>query len=214
MKGYFSSFKRAIVALSGGADSSYVLYLAAKYLGQENVLAFTMTNKHVFSYEVERSKKIADLLAVKWVGADVEMDERFFRNDEDRCYYCKRSLLKFLRSYKEENCFDVIFDGSNVDDLNEVRPGRKALEEFGVRSPLLENGLGKKDVIVGIKETPLKDMPFYTESCLATRFVGVPFDDTIMILIELMEDYLRDRIPGLRIRWDGKKIYKEIKKIS
>lgn len=212
MKEYFSRFKSAVVALSGGADSSFTLYLASKYIESKQIVAVTATNSHVFRYEINQARSIAERLNVRWIGFEAQMDLNFFKNDENRCYYCKKSFLKEIKKIKEELGYQVIFDGSNIDDLSEIRQGRKAIEEYGVISPLIALSLGKKDVLDGLKDSPLKDFHFTTESCKATRLVDIPIDNDIMQKIEDIEDTLRVKIPGLRIRYNGQKLYYEIKK--
>ncbi|MGC8925821.1 MAG: 7-cyano-7-deazaguanine synthase [Calditerrivibrio sp.] len=212
MKGYFSRFKSAVVALSGGADSSFTLYLASRYIESKKIVAVTATNSHVFRYEINQARYIAERLNVRWIGFEAQMDINFFKNDENRCYYCKKSFLEEIKKIKEELGYEVIFDGSNIDDLSEVRPGRRAIEEYGVISPLIDLSLGKNDVLKGLNDSPLKDLYFTTESCKATRLVNIPIDNDIMQKIEDMEDILRQKIPGLRIRYNGKNFYYEIKK--
>lgn len=211
MKGYFDRFKNAVVALSGGTDSSYLLYLSSKYLGKDNVVAVTAVNSHIFQHEINTAKKVAEVLEVRWISFEAEMDTLFFKNDENRCYYCKKSFLKKINEIKTSLGFLHIFDGSNIDDLKEIRPGRKALKEFGVISPLLELSLGKNDIYEGLKLSPLKNIDFTTESCKATRIVGIPLDNAIMNRIERLEDTFRGKIKGLRIRYDGEKFFYEIK---
>ncbi len=211
MKGYFDRFKNAVVALSGGADSSYLLYLASNYLGKKNVVAVTAINEHVFRYEIENAKKVAKLLDVKWIGFNADMDENFFKNDSLRCYYCKKSFLKKIDEIRISLGYSHIFDGSNLDDLSEERPGRKALKEFSVVSPFIDLLMDKNAISAGLKNSPLKNISFIRESCKATRLVNIPIDYSIINKIETLEDALRDKIKGLRVRFDGEKFFYEIK---
>jgi uncharacterized protein len=208
---YFKKFKNAIVALSGGPDSSYLLYLAKEFLGKENLLAATAINAHVFKYEIRQAENVAKLLDIKWIPFEAPMEQEFFKNNEKRCYYCKKSILKKINQIKKEVGFENIFDGSNIDDLNEFRPGREAIKEFGVISPLLDLSLSKKDILKKIEETPLKTLTFYTESCKATRLVNIPIDYNMMDKIEQTEDNLRGRFKGIRIRYNGEKFFYEFK---
>ncbi|MCA1981124.1 MAG: hypothetical protein LDL10_06255 [Calditerrivibrio sp.] len=211
MKGFFSRYNKAIVALSGGIDSSYMLYLAIKYLGSNNLLAVTVCNSHVFAYEIENARKVADILDVAWKPVFAEMTEDFYRNDAKRCYYCKKSILKKLFEIKKEIGFDVIFDGTNYDDLKEYRPGMKALEEFSVVSPLKENKITKNDIMTDIKYTPLSNITFHTESCIATRIIEEHINESTLRIVELVEDELRTDYPSLRLRIKEKNIFPELK---
>lgn len=211
MKEFFSKYNTAIVALSGGVDSSYTLYLASKYLGPNNVLATTVCNSHIFAYEIENARRVADILNVPWRPVLANMTDNFYKNDDKRCYYCKVSIMEKLLQIKDEIGFDVIFDGTNYDDLKEYRPGMKALEQFSVVSPLKENKITKNDIMLDIINTPLGNITFHTESCIATRVIGEEITTPLIEIIEKVEDELRDKYPALRLRVSRNTVFPEIK---
>lgn len=197
MKKFFNSYSSAVVALSGGADSSAVLKLAADYIGIKNVVAATCVNHHVFLYEIENARIISDFFSTGWKPFYISPHKKFLENDTLKCYHCKASVLSYLERYRHFNNIDVIFDGTNIDDLNDFRPGMKALEEFGIVSPLKEFELGKKDSLKILKDVPFR---FHSESCVATRISGNRIDYEDIYKIEQIENILRQNYPGIRVR--------------
>ncbi|UOD35640.1 hypothetical protein DSN97_04780 [Deferribacteraceae bacterium V6Fe1] len=211
MKTFFKRFKSAIVALSGGADSAAVLKLTCEHLPPENILAVTCVNNHVFRYEIDNARLIADALCVAWKPFYIDYDDNFIKNNEQKCYYCKRSILAHINKIKKSEKIDVIFDGTNLDDLNDYRPGMKAVKEYGVVSPLKELGLTKSDSLKIVNNT-FKSIHFHDESCIATRILNNPIQSEDIIKIEKIEDRLRDIYPGIRVRV-GDNIKVEFKKL-
>ncbi|MCJ7687887.1 MAG: ATP-dependent sacrificial sulfur transferase LarE, partial [Clostridiaceae bacterium] len=94
----------------------------------------------------------------------------FSDNPPDRCYYCKSELFTVIKHIADTEKYDVVFDGSNADDLNDYRPGRRAIKEKGVVSPLCDAGFTKLEIRLLSKkyELPTADKPAY--ACLASRF--------------------------------------------
>jgi uncharacterized protein len=199
LKTFFKKFNKVIVALSGGADSAAVLQLSSQFITPENILAVTCVNPHVFGYEIENARKIADSLNINWKPFTVQYSADFLKNDDLRCYYCKHEILKSIENIRKTEGFDAIFDGTNIDDLNDYRPGMKAIKEFNVFSPLKELGISKKDSL-HIAKSSFKTIYFNVESCAATRIVNkmITFED--MLKVEKIEDILRYRYPGIRVR--------------
>lgn len=134
---FFSRYeKKALIALSGGADSAYTLMLAVRYLGCDNVAAATCVNSHIFNYEINNAEKIAKSLGVKHIKFVAEIDSAFYLNDEQRCYYCKKSIMSEMA--KIEGYPVIFFDGTNADDDMQERAGSRAIAELGIIS-LLKN---------------------------------------------------------------------------
>jgi len=213
LKKYFENFKSCVVALSGGRDSAAVLKLAVEYLGEENVVAATCVNPNVFLYEINNAFNIAKFFNVSWIPFYVDFSEEFLNNPKDKCYYCKKGVLNKLVEIKDNIGADVVFDGTNVDDLDDYRPGLKALEELNVKSPLLENSLGKS---FAKNETKiLEDIAgiyFTVESCAATRIMEDKITLEKLRVVERVEDELRFKYPTIRVRLYSSKIVVEFKK--
>jgi pyridinium-3,5-biscarboxylic acid mononucleotide sulfurtransferase len=142
-----SQYNGAVVALSAGVDSSVVAVLARKALG-ERVIAVTALSESLAPGEMEIAKKTANQIGIRHfvVTTDEVHNTSYTANPSNRCYYCKDTLYRELRREADELGFETILDGTQIDDLGEVRPGLLAAKEAGVRSPLVEAGFSKKDV--------------------------------------------------------------------
>ena len=134
----------AVVAFSGGVDSSFLLHAAKEAMGEE-VLAVTATSPTYPRSEREEAVRLARSWGVR--HHLVESNELeipgFSANPPDRCYHCKKELFGILAGIARKEGYAAVCDGSNADDERDFRPGRRAAKELAVRSPLLENGLTK-----------------------------------------------------------------------
>jgi uncharacterized protein len=161
-----------LVAYSGGVDSTLLLKVAQDSLGSENILAATALSPLYPEREVTGAKKIAKDLGVKHVL--IESNELkikgFSKNPPNRCYFCKRELFKRLGALAKKEGIPFIVEGSTVDDESDHRPGRIAVEELGIRSPLKEARLTKADIraLSKVLGLPTWDKPSF--ACLASRF--------------------------------------------
>jgi len=136
---WFDDKKSVLVALSGGVDSALVAYSAYAKLGK-SAIAVTADYKTLAQEELEYAKKISSEIGIKHIVIEYnELDnESFVKNDNNRCYYCRSELSEHLLEIAKEFGFDMIVDGTNIDDLGDYRPGVLALRENGIRSPLVE----------------------------------------------------------------------------
>jgi uncharacterized protein len=194
LKGILLSYKRVLVAYSGGVDSSFLLKCSLCYLGKNNVLAVTAVSPTYTRKELETAKEITrDFGVTHKIISTSEVDRLDFKaNPENRCYYCKSELFSRLKLLAEKEHIAYILDGSNLDDLKDYRPGRQAKEELGVRSPLAEAGLAKKEIRQLSKEFGLKNWDAPQMACLASRFAyGQEITIENLKRIEKAEDYIR-----------------------
>jgi len=172
--------RSACVAASGGVDSSLVLALAARTLGPDAVVAVTALAPVMVPGEPEAARALAATLGVAHVEVEVAlMDEPgFVANPRDRCYLCKGMVLDAVRAVAVERGCEVVLDGANQDDLGDERPGMRAAAERGVRHPLLEAGLGKREVrrLARALGVAVWDAP--SQACLASR---IPYGDRITL---------------------------------
>ncbi len=167
----------AIVAFSGGVDSSYLLNIAKNELGG-NVIAITAKFPAFLESELKDSKKIAKSLKCKHIiinYSQLEIKE-LKNNPKNRCYYCKKNLFKELIQIKNKYKFNFVIDGTNSDDLNTFRPGIKALRELGVKSPLADAGLTGEEIrrYSRLLKLPTWNKPSF--SCLLSR---LPYNEKI-----------------------------------
>src|SRR5712691_8981116 len=203
-----SQFNGAVVALSAGVDSSLVAVLARKALG-DRVLAVTAVSESLAAGEIEIAKKTARQIGIRHVTvATDEMHNASYKaNPSNRCYYCKDTLYRELRRQADNSRFEAILDGTQLDDLGELRPGLLAAREAGVRSPLAEAGFSKKDVreTAQLLELEVWDKP--AMPCLSSR---IPHGEEITVekLSQVGEaESIVKRLSGardIRVRHHGK----------
>jgi len=163
--------RSACVAVSGGVDSSLVLALAMRTLGADAVIAVTALAPVMLPGEGEAARSLAAALGVAHVEVAVPlMDEpRFVANPRERCYVCKGMVLDAVRRVAAERGCEAVLDGANRDDLGDERPGMRAAAERGVRHPLLEAGLGKREVRWLARALGLAVWDAPSQACLASR---------------------------------------------
>ncbi|HEV2118837.1 MAG TPA: ATP-dependent sacrificial sulfur transferase LarE [Candidatus Bathyarchaeia archaeon] len=165
-----SQLNGAIVALSAGVDSSLVAVLAHKALGNRTV-AVTAISESLARGEIDIAERTAKHIGIKHVTVttDEVHNEKYKSNPSDRCYYCKDTLYRELRSEANKARFEAILDGTQLDDFGETRPGLLAAREAGVRSPLAEAGFSKRDVREAARFFGLEVWDKPAMPCLSSR---------------------------------------------
>ncbi len=198
--------KSALIAYSGGVDSTFLLKIARDTLGTD-VLAVTADSPTYPSQEIQEARILARKLSVRHLTIETEefADSNFVSNPPDRCYYCKKELFSKLRKIARENHLNHILDGSNLDDEKDFRPGMRAAREFGVRSPLREAGLTKEDIRQLSKKLDLATWNKPALACLASRFpYGKSLTNQALSRVGKAEKLLRDMgIGQVRVRDHG-----------
>jgi uncharacterized protein len=198
---------KALVAFSGGVDSTLLLKLCRDVLGPANVIAVTGVSQTYTPEEKRTARRVARELGVRHVL--IETDElacaAFAKNPADRCYHCKRELFGRIAGLAKRLGIDVFYDASNVDDLSDYRPGRRAVEEFGVSSPLVLAGFTKKDVRALSKKLGLASWDKPANPCLASRVpYGTPITVETLRKVRAGEKFIRDLgFPVVRLRHHG-----------
>lgn len=189
----------AIIAFSGGVDSSYLAFKAYEVLG-DRALAVMAESASVPSHQRRLADRVLKRIGVpsrKIRSRELELDA-YKANPANRCYYCKNELFSRLERIAQEYPSATILDGLNADDLGDYRPGRKACEEHGVRSPLMEAGLTKAEIreLSRKANLPTADQP--ASACLASRFpYGVAITEEKLRIVDEGEEFLRGA--GFRI---------------
>jgi pyridinium-3,5-biscarboxylic acid mononucleotide sulfurtransferase len=164
-------YKSAVIAFSGGVDSTFLARVAKDVFGG-NLLLITATSSTYPFYELDEAKSLAEMLGIKHkiiVSEEIEIPG-YADNPPDRCYYCKSELFGKIKYIAAKEGFEAIFDGSNADDLKDFRPGMKAKQEKGVISPLADSGFTKDDIRYFSAELKLPTASKQSYACLASRF--------------------------------------------
>lgn len=204
LKKILKKLGRVVVAYSGGLDSTFLLKMAVDTLGKDNVLAVTARSETYPHSEYAESKRLAKRIGA-WqltIHTSELVIKGFSSNPVNRCYYCKKELFGKLDKIRAMRGFRYVLDGTNYDDLKDVRHGRKAARELGVRSPLLEAGMTKADIrrVSNRLRLPTWDKPSF--ACLASR---IPFGRAItpdaLRSVERAEAFVRKlSIAQVRVR--------------
>ena len=166
-----SELPTAMVAFSGGVDSTFVLRIAREEIGPQ-VVGLTTTSASMPARELEEARRLAQEIGIdhQVISTDEVAIEDYAKNPINRCYFCKDNLYRICHEHAARVGIKTILDGVNADDLGDFRPGLDAASEQQVRHPLVEVGL-KKDEIRQISEQlglPTWDKP--ASPCLASRF--------------------------------------------
>ncbi len=205
LQNLLSEMKQVVIAFSGGVDSTFLLKVAADQLGTENVIALTATSPTYPDFEYQQACELAQEIGVEQIV--IESNELeipgFAENPPRRCYHCKYELFSLCLSQAKERGFSMVLDGSNLDDMGDYRPGRDAVKELEVRSPLLEAGLTKEDIRNLSRELGLKTWNKQAFACLSSRF---PYGTRITLdrlqQIDSCETFLRENnFKNYRVRY-------------
>jgi len=191
LKTFFTENPRFAVAFSGGVDSSYLLY-AAKTFGCE-VKAYFVKTPFQPQFEFDDASKMAYMLSVPMAvdTIDVLNNPDVTQNPVDRCYHCKIAVFNAIVEHAARDGYTLVCDGTNASDDAGDRAGMRALDELGIRSPLRECGLTKKEIRSLSCEAGLftHDKPSY--ACLATRIpTGTPITEELIAKVEQAEQAL------------------------
>ena len=196
----------AIVAFSGGVDSSLVAAVAARALGPR-ALAVTAVSPAVAAGELAGARRVAAAVGIEHetIPTDELAREGYRRNGRDRCYFCKTELYDSLSAIASRRGYAALLSGANADDAGDWRPGLRAAAEHGVRHPLLEAGVGKAAVRALARQLDLPSAEKPATPCLASRIpYGTAVDPETLTRIDRAERAVRALgFPVLRVRHHG-----------
>lgn len=200
---YIAGFESCAVAFSAGVDSTVVACAAQQVLG-DRAVAVTAVSASLPGGELESARELAGQIGIRHqvIETDEFANQDYTRNAPDRCYHCKTELYSRLEKLAPELDVEVLFNGANLDDLGDYRPGMTAAGEHAVRSPLIETGLDKQDVrdLAAYWELPVWNKP--ASPCLSSRVAyGLEVTPERLARIDAAEQFLRSRgFSPLRVR--------------
>ncbi len=204
---WFKQRKGSIVAFSGGIDSTLVLFLARKFQGREKAIGVISESESLKRKDLEFARQFCrdHDIRLEIIKTEELADERYNKNPENRCYFCKEHLFHDLQAIKEKYpSFDVL-SGTNYDDLGDYRPGLQAARKYEVLSPMVDCDLTKEQLreIARYFELPNWNKP--ASPCLSSR---IPYNHEItnekLRMVEAAENILNEfGFEDVRVRHYG-----------
>lgn len=193
-------FGSAAVAFSAGVDSTFLLRVAHDELAA-NAIAVTVRMRSCASTECESAIAFCRDNAIRHFILDIDEFSipHFAENPPDRCYHCKKAIFSRILSFARENGLSTVLEGTNSDDDGDYRPGRRALAELGILSPLHDADLSKKEIRALSHQLGLATADKPSNACLASRFpYGTPITPDGLDRVAKAEAFIHKRLPDLR----------------
>ena len=204
LKSLLEELGEVVIAFSGGVDSSFLSKVAFDVL-DEKAKAITIISPLISKEELAEAKHLAESIGIKHYTIDKgkENPKWFADNPSDRCYICKTETLDLIIDFCKENDIQgQLIEGSNFDDMDDYRPGFKAVSEHSVKSPLIDAELTKQEIRELSKKLDLPCWDKPSSPCFATRFFfGEEITKEKLVQVHQAEKYLRSlEIPIVRVR--------------
>ena len=194
LRTHIQRFDRVLVAFSGGVDSSLVAFVAAEVLGP-NAMAVTSGSKSLKRSDLSLTLDLAERwnMQHRVIVTDELTNTDYRKNPVNRCFYCKTSLYDSLKTIADDEGFDAILNGTNIDDLGDHRPGLIAAADFSIVSPLADAGFTKADIRALANHLGMENADKPQAACLSSRFpYGSHIDEERLAQVEAAEDTLAE----------------------
>ena len=195
LKEFISNYTSAIIAYSGGIDSSLIAQLANNVLGKKNTLVVIAVSPSLNNKEFKLATNLAKMnnWNFKPIYTQEFSNDNYLKNDLSRCFYCKFELYEKLEKIFEEEEYQAIFNGTNFDDLGDFRPGLDAAKKKNIVSPLVKCKINKNEVRQLAKLIGLPNWDKPAQPCLSSRVpYGVRISMDSLKRIERSENFLSD----------------------
>lgn len=189
---YLKDHTPAALAFSGGTDSAFLAYVASRVIPPGQFLTYTFSTPYMNLSEIDEARVFCKKYEIPHTVLPLPIPKGILNNPQNRCYLCKLTLFTTFKKTAQQDGTVYFFDGTNTDDTKGFRPGRKALKELGILSPILESGLGKEEVRMFSKELGLPTWNKPPNACLLTRLpYSTKITNELLNRIRNAEDYLR-----------------------
>lgn len=197
-----------VIAFSGGVDSAFLLWAAIEGgTPRTNIVAVTAVSPAVPEYDIADARELAASFGLEWQIVETQEinDPKYIRNDGSRCYHCKSALFKELKRIADNRSFREIAYGYTRSDRADIRPGRRAALEAGIRAPLDDVGLVKPEIRHLLARAGIRIANKEASPCLASRIgEGIPVTLRRLADVQAVEEILRDSgIRSARARISG-----------
>ena len=194
LKKYLEQYESAVVALSGGVDSSLVAKIASKVFGSKAIDVISASESLPESERRLAVKLCAEIgIPFREIKTTELLDPNYRANDGNRCFVCKSYLYRELQTFAQHEGYEVVLDGANADDLSDYRPGRQAAKDHNIKSPLAELGINKAKVREIAKQLQLPNWNKPASACLASRIpYGTEVTREVLSLVEQAEEIMRE----------------------
>lgn len=208
LKKLITNYGKVAVAFSGGVDSTFLLKICVDVLGKTNVLTCIGISPSLAQHQLSQARQMAKLIGIDLIEIPLDelTDPNYQANKADRCFHCKSCQFRTIQDYAKEHGIEYTLCGTNYDDKDDYRPGNIAVKALGIKTPLMDTKLTKKDIRELSKNLGLPTAGVPASPCLASRVAyGQTITEEKLNQVEQAEDTLRSLgFVEFRVRHHGK----------